>query len=48
MKEENTKIQQEIAQANLDIETKEEETKNLMVYLQMSQGENIYLEYVRN
>lgn len=46
MKEENTKIQQEIAQANLDIETKEEETKNLMVYLQMSQGENIYLEYV--
>lgn len=46
MKEENTKIQQEIAQANIDIEEKKQQTKDIIVYLQMSQGENIYLEYV--
>ena len=46
MKEENTKLQQEIAQANIDIEDKKEQTKDLIVYLQMSQGENVYLEYV--
>lgn len=46
MKEENTKLQQEIAQANIDIEDKKEETKTLIAYLQMSQGENVYLEYV--
>lgn len=46
MKEENTKLQQEIAQANIDIESKKEQTKDLIVYLQMSQGENVYLEYV--
>lgn len=46
MKEENTKLQQEIAQANIDIEDKKEQTKDLVVYLQMSQGENVYLEYV--
>ena len=46
MKEENTKIQQEIAQASIDIEDKKKQTKDIIVYLQMSQGENIYLEYV--
>lgn len=46
MKEENTKIQQEIAQANVDIEEMKEQTQDLIAYLQMSQGENVYLEYV--
>lgn len=46
MKEENTKLQQEIAQANIDILEKKQQTKDIIVYLQMSQGENIYLEYV--
>lgn len=46
MKEENTKLQEEIAQANIDIENKKQQTKDIITYLQMSQGENIYLEYV--
>lgn len=46
MKKENTKLQQEIAQANVDITEKKQQTKDIIVYLQMSQGENIYLEYV--
>ena len=46
MKTENTKLQQEIADANTDIEKKKEETKNLVTYYQMSQGENVYLDYV--
>lgn len=39
-------LQQEIADANLEIENKKEETKQLFAYLQLSGGENIYLEYV--
>ncbi len=46
MSKEATKLQQEIAEANIEIEEKKEQTKDLIVYLQMSQGENIYLEYV--
>ncbi len=46
MKEENTRLQQEIADANIEIENKQEQTKEVISYLQMSQGENIYLEYV--
>lgn len=46
MKKENTKLQEEIAQASIDIEEKKKQTKDIIVYLQMSQGENIYLEYV--
>lgn len=46
MKEENTKIQQEIAEANIEIEDRREQTKDVVAYLQMSQGENVYLEYV--
>lgn len=46
MKAENTKLQQEIADANVEIAEKQEQTKSLVAYLQMSQGENVYLEYV--
>ncbi len=46
MSKEATKLQQEIADATTEIESKKEETKELVKYLQMSQGENIYLEYV--
>lgn len=46
MSEEATKLQEEIADANIEIEQKKEQTKELVAYLQMSQGENVYLEYV--
>jgi len=46
MSKEATKLQQEIADANIEIDKRKEQTKNLVVYLQMSQGENAYLEYV--
>ena len=46
MSQEATKLQQEIAEATTEIESKKEETKELIKYLQMSQGENVYLEYV--
>lgn len=39
-------LQQEIANANNDIDQKKEQTKNLIVYYQMSQGSNVYLDYV--
>jgi len=46
MSKEATELQQEIADATSEIDEKKEETKELVRYLQMSQGENIYLEYV--
>lgn len=46
MKIETTKLQQEIADSSLEIDEKKGQTKDLISYLQMSQGENIYLEYV--
>lgn len=46
MGEEVVVLQQEIADANVEIEDKKEETKQLFAYLQLSQGDNIYLEYI--
>ncbi len=46
MSNEVVELQQGIADANVEIEEKKEQTKDLLVYLQMSQGENIYLDYV--
>lgn len=39
-------LQQQIADANNEIEEKNQQTKDLISYYQVSQGENIYLEYV--
>lgn len=46
MSEETNKLQQEIADSNEKIKSKEQQTKDVVVYLQMSSGENIYLDYV--
>lgn len=46
MGEEAVELQQEIADANTEISQKKEQTKNLIVYLQMSEGSNVYLDYV--
>lgn len=46
MSKEVEKLQKEIADSNIEIENKKEQTKDLISYLQMSQGENIYLDYV--
>lgn len=43
---EAVELQQQIADANTEIDQKKEQTKNLIVYLQMSQGSNVYLDYV--
>ena len=40
------KLREEIEEANTDIEEKKEQTKSIVSYLQMSGGENLYLEYV--
>lgn len=39
-------ISKEVIQLNEDIHTKDEEIKELMTFLQLSSGENVYLEYV--
>lgn len=46
MSDEVVQLQQEIADSNIEIENKKQQTKDLISYLQMSQGENIYLDYV--
>ncbi len=46
IKNENTKLQQEIAESYIEIDDKKEQIKDLVSYLQISQGENIYLDYV--
>lgn len=46
MSDEAVKIQQEIADSNVEIAEKSEQSKEVISYLQMSQGENVYLEYV--
>ncbi len=46
MKNENTELQQEIADSYVEIDNKKEQTKDLIAYLQVSQGENVYLDYV--
>ena len=45
MGKEAEELQQEIVDANAEIEAKKEQTKSLIEYLQLSQGENVYLEY---
>ena len=42
---ETENLTDEIEQSEKDIAKKSEQTKNIISYLQMSQGENIYLEY---
>ena len=39
-------LQQEIEESNIEIAEKSEESKTLFQYLQVSQGENAYLEYI--
>lgn len=46
MAEETNQLQQEILESNQKIEEKKKQTKSTISYLQMSQGENAYLEYV--
>ena len=46
MSNEKNKLEQEITDANSEIEKKKEQSKNIVSYLQMSEGNNIYLEYV--
>lgn len=46
MSEEVVRVQQEIVDSNEEIAEKSKQTKDVISYLQMSQGENVYLEYV--
>ncbi len=46
MKNEVLKMQQEILDANLEIKDKSLESKDLFQYLQLSSGDNIYMEYI--
>ncbi len=46
MSQEVVTLQQEIVDANEEIGNKKEQTKDLITYYQMSQGENLYLDYV--
>lgn len=46
MDEEAKRLENEIEDSNKEIEEKQEQTKDIAVYLQMSGGENTYLEYV--
>lgn len=46
MEEEAVALQQQITESNTEIENKKEEIKKIISYLQMSQGDNIYLEYI--
>ncbi len=46
MEEEAVKLQEQITASNEQIDDKKEEIKQLVSYYQMSQGENIYLEYI--
>ena len=46
MGQESVKLQQEIADSTTEIENKKEQTKEVISYYQMSQGDNIYLDYV--
>lgn len=45
MSEEVNKLQQQIVDANDEIALKKEQIQNVIKYLQMSQGENLYFEY---
>lgn len=46
MSQEVVVLQQEIVRANEEIGAKKEQTKDLISYYQMSQGENLYLDYI--
>ena len=46
MSQETSKLRDEIEEANDEIDKKKEQTKSIVSYLQMSGGENLYLEYV--
>ncbi len=46
MKKEVEQLSQEIADSTIEIENKKQQTKSVIAYLQMSQGENAYLDYV--
>ena len=43
---ETEELQQEIDESNIKIEEKSEQSKSLFQYLQVSEGENAYLEYI--
>ncbi len=46
MGDETVKLQQEIVDSNNEINEKQDQTKDLASYLQMSGGDNLYLEYI--
>lgn len=46
IKNEQVKLQKEIKDNNKKIEDKKEETKSLVKYAQVSQGDNFYLDYI--
>lgn len=46
MEEEAVVLQQQITDSTAEIQNKKEEIKKIISYLQMSQGDNIYLEYI--
>ena len=46
MKKEVEDLTQEIADSNKEIDNKKQQTKSVIAYLQMSGGENAYLDYV--
>ena len=39
-------LEDEIARSNQEIEQKSQESKELFQYLQISEGENAYMEYI--
>ncbi len=43
---ETQELQQQIAESNISIAERKQQTKDVVSYYQMSQGENVYLEYV--
>lgn len=43
---ETNELQQQIAESNISIAERKQQTKDVVSYYQMSQGENVYLEYV--
>ncbi len=45
-KEEITKLEKEIEESNKEIENKKEQSKKIMKYFQIVNGENSYLEYI--
>ena len=46
IKSETAVLEQEIEESNIEIENKSEESKTLFQYLQVSEGENAYMEYI--